>query len=38
MAFPIIYLVNKLAAITGRTKDNVKRVYKIKKTKVKVLL
>lgn len=35
MAFPIIYLVNKLAAIAGRKKDNVKSVYKIKKTKVK---
>lgn len=30
MAFPIIYLVNKLAAIAGRKKDNVKSVYKIK--------
>lgn len=36
MAFPIIYLVNKLAAIAGRKKDNVKSVYKkTKKPKVK---
>lgn len=34
LAFPIIYLVNKLAAIAGRQKDNVKGVYK-KTTEVK---
>lgn len=31
MAFAIIYLVKKMAAIAGRKKDNVKSVYKIKK-------
>lgn len=36
MAFAIIYLVKKMAAIAGRKKDNVKSVYKINKKKEKV--